>query len=921
MACEGRCKTKGMAVLPVRYAVVPETISGALPDWANDPKITSVPLANKEHYALRVLRQGYLYVFYEKGAAGTQYWQCYSVAENGSLWLQSVPTNPLPVKEPDCRSGEHVKQNVEFMCIEMPEKCNAVWFAFSQYPWSQETLERYKTDSKFRAGRMQKVNPQKWIASHTSPVGTAVSESTLEDVLDYQLHSASGLLPNPDSGTQTTLSRAESLWDPTVEDNWRVNFDVLRQQSSLYQWAAERSGGAVFTENAMTARGMGSPGLILPLWDAVGITHELNGWCQDVLGKQAQFLRERELELWTKANLDAIKGALSEKTQANSEAVIERMAQPDNSSLSHEFLDNRMKNMEKLYRDKPDVLAQVKADDTLVRSWRAQNVSAFYPDALLQSPPEPLAVHQRRVAEIKAQVDQELTARPQNLTDANLRSWSPYQACLNENRQKNFDAVYNAVVTEVNSLFQKRMLSVLNWLDSPLLIATLDDFHCHEVRAGVFYQSAVTMAVNGINSCPAGAAKIDGWWNEYSTKRKENLLWRHVTGNNPDLMDELEPLLASTKAKKDDPVTPSNAATVTAMLMQQVGSLKKMGGYYQKSLGIVNKGLRENASRIEATIFSSDAFIATVGDRVSRLLKVDAMGEKLATTTFRLVFMVRAGIPAEKVNTLVDEYLKDAPELRNSVLAGIRGSKRFMATGEEITRVKQEMWGRLDEHFATEQGQKELRLARINSLLLVMNAIDFIYLCGEVKDDKKPLASLIASGLAMVGQTTTVLLPAVEKGLEARPFTVAWFKGVGSAAGGAASLMSVYADGMATFSEFKNNRFFLGAVLVVKTLVDSLGALKSIGLLLELIGKSLAKDVSTKITRFLTAEFFGVRVLAVLMTWEAMLAITLLQSLIIWASDNDLQVWCKQSVFGQTPRKRTKPEQNKSLEAAIKEIA
>ena len=140
MACTGLCITKGLTVLPVRYAVVPENIHTALPGWANDPCITGIALGNNEKYALRALRQGYLYVFYEKGKQGTHYWQCYSVAPDGSLWLQQVASNPAPVDKALCETGEHIAQNVEFISIESPHKCGNVWFAFSQYPWEQETL-------------------------------------------------------------------------------------------------------------------------------------------------------------------------------------------------------------------------------------------------------------------------------------------------------------------------------------------------------------------------------------------------------------------------------------------------------------------------------------------------------------------------------------------------------------------------------------------------------------------------------------------------------------------------------------------------------------------------------------------------------------------------------------------------------------
>ncbi|WP_240844133.1 T6SS effector BTH_I2691 family protein [Klebsiella michiganensis] len=349
--------------------------------------------------------------------------------------------------------------------------------------------------------------------------------------------------------------------------------------------------------------------------------------------------------------------------------------------------------------------------------------------------------------------------------------------------------------------------------------------------------------------------------------------------------------------------------------------MKKLEEYYQKSLSAVVKGLRENAGKLEVQLFSTDAFIVTVGDRVSRILLVDKAGEKLATTAFRLVFMVRAGIPSETVHALVDEYLKDAPALRQTVLEGIRRSGRFMASRNEVTAIRQTMSSRLAEHFATEKGQAEYRLAGINSLLLVLNAMDFIYLCGQVREEKKPLSSLMASGLAMVSQGTSVILPAIEKGLEARELTVSWVKGVGAAAGGAASMFSVYADGANTYEEFQNNRFVLMSVMGLKTFVDGLAVTKSVGLLLEQFSKPIAKKIAGKITGALAWELLGIRILAVLMTWEVLVAITLLQVVVTWISDDELQVWCKKCVFGKAPFNRSVTDQNKALEAAIKDIS
>lgn len=931
MACQGLCTTKGLTVLPVRYTVVPENIHTALPGWANDPRITGVTLASNEKYTLRALRQGYLYVFYEKGKQGTNYWQCYSVAPDGSLWLQQVASNPAPVDKALCETGEHIAQNVEFMSIESPDKCGNVWFAFSQYPWEQETLDRYRSDTKARSERMQKVMPSV-SGSQRTKTGTDVTAASLNQVLDYQVPSVSGLLPGPDDAKVVNVSQVTSLWDPTVDDPWRVSHDVVKMQSSLYPWAKNRSGRVAATVTAMQNRSEGMTPLLLPLWDPVGIVHELNGWSQDVLGRQAQFLQERELEFATKTNLDAVRTLLESNAESLEDAM--RRRRTDGPMLTDEYLDSRLQTLEKRYQGKPDVLAQIRADDRLVRNWHAQNVTASYPESVLMSPPEPLAAHQRRVAAIQAQVDEELALNlpepSQDFSGVRARSWAPYQKKLNTTRQANFDTCYTSLVDAVNAVFRKRIVSVVNWLSAPVLLATLDDFHCEAQRAGLFYQSAVGMAMHGINSCPAGAAKIDGWWNEYSTKNRGNLLWRHVAANNPQLISELEPYLATVKGKKDEDVTPLTATAMTAALMQQVSNMKKLEGYYQKSMNTVVKGLRENASKLEVQLFNTDAFIVTVGDRVSRILRVDKAGEKLATTAFRLIFMVRAGIPSETVQALVNEYLRDAPALRQTVLAGIRRSGRFMASRNEVTANKQKMNSRLEEHFATEKGRGEYRLARINSL--VLNAMDFIYLCGQVRDEKKPLASLLASGLAMVSQGTSVMLPAIEKGLEDRELTVSWVKGVGAAASGVASLVSVYTDWLSMKAEFQNNRLFLMVVMGGKTFVDVLTVTKSVGLLLEAMSpvvknmgkKKLAAKMASGaeyISEKLIERYFGVRILAILMTWEAMVAITLLQVVVTWISDDELQVWCNKCVFGTAPFNRSVADQNKALEAAIKDIS
>ena len=57
------CQTAGLAILPVRYTVVPTYLERAKPNWVNLPSVTNVPLAEGYQYHVKSLRKGYLYIF------------------------------------------------------------------------------------------------------------------------------------------------------------------------------------------------------------------------------------------------------------------------------------------------------------------------------------------------------------------------------------------------------------------------------------------------------------------------------------------------------------------------------------------------------------------------------------------------------------------------------------------------------------------------------------------------------------------------------------------------------------------------------------------------------------------------------------------------------------------------------------------
>jgi hypothetical protein len=156
------CNKSGLAILPVRYAVVPENVDAMLPSGLGN-KVTNIKLEHYK-YALRTLRQGFLYLYYEKHSRGSHIkWEIFAVSRAGTLWKQTSKHALTSISEdPTCsRTGHNIPAS--FITIENPEHCGPVWMAFSEHAWDREIFTRFENDLPLRDRRMQTFHPRKWI--------------------------------------------------------------------------------------------------------------------------------------------------------------------------------------------------------------------------------------------------------------------------------------------------------------------------------------------------------------------------------------------------------------------------------------------------------------------------------------------------------------------------------------------------------------------------------------------------------------------------------------------------------------------------------------------------------------------------------------------------------------------------------------
>ncbi|WP_289991801.1 T6SS effector BTH_I2691 family protein [Photorhabdus laumondii] len=303
------CESTGPALLPVRYTVVPDDVSETLPAWAETPE----PAAPGYHYALRALRQGFLYVYYASaGLDEPESWDAWSVSEDGALWQQfSAPFGVSPQKTSDCRAPTHLSANMEFIVLQDMALYTETWLAFTPSAWSQETIKYYHNNRAAREKRMQCVKPWQW---RGVPEGVGIAQATIENlntVIDY------GLGDNDSGKYVLPCNRKVSRISRTLEEApyYEVYHGALRPKSTLYPWSSKRAGCADITVRAMQKRGLAADGtpvspVLIALHDPIGIAHELAGWSDDIAGVHKTFLDELSIEFMTDSSLNGVENQL-----------------------------------------------------------------------------------------------------------------------------------------------------------------------------------------------------------------------------------------------------------------------------------------------------------------------------------------------------------------------------------------------------------------------------------------------------------------------------------------------------------------------------------------------------------------------------------------------------------------------------------
>lgn len=510
------CDKKGLLVLPLRYSVVvadtPADL-GALPALPGKlgAGVTDLALSDHAKYAVRLAREGYLYVLLER--LGIKSWYAYYITEDAFLYEFPADSPPQIKPEFSC-DVTNCGVNASMVAIPNAQDVKKAYFLYSPSPLSPAKLKEYKdsADAYVSQKKMQALNPADWVAGSTAQPHTLLSSEAEKTVLEYTLFN------QYDKAYDSPLGKAmEVQLFPAMNAAYAgMPPDVKGQYSGRL--------GALL--NAMKRQGAAA----FAVYDHIGITQELNNFRNAALAPIEAFLNKADKNKITNERKYVVYEAVQEVKNGLEKGLV-----TDNK----EFLDTS-------------------------RNWSEQQQTKRLNNAKLLR----LQGRAREADAIEADVAQTRKIRDENYAkrmqeasaDAKRRWADKYASLLDEPEMTAVFTGLNKVIDDAKkNASDKRADDHLKWLTADRLYDAFDTYDPAEnltkIKSGFGFQSqaaACTFGMGGIDKC---AAQLDKWIASPTIDRK-NLFMRAFTLNQRDLQKEVEQAMAQAKQAAAGAPTP-----------------------------------------------------------------------------------------------------------------------------------------------------------------------------------------------------------------------------------------------------------------------------------------------------------------------------------------------------------------------------
>ncbi|MFL9867986.1 hypothetical protein PQR67_27750 [Paraburkholderia fungorum] len=915
------CKKTGLAILPVRYTVLPKTVAAKLPDGISGTGVTTIEL-HEHHYGLRTLREGWLYLFYVNGARGSNYWEAYKVTQDGRLWKQTLPLTTTPTTHPAC-AQKSIAVPMDLIAIEQPEKCTGrVYIAFSEITWHSDIFKQYTGNETLRNKRMQWIEPARWITGSKDENGHAViaTEASVDDVVEYM----PGLDPKLLEPQRLLEPKNATLSDETgyYKEDW-VKKEATRYPLHVRQATpVSASGSLVKLMNNVgeTETGEHQPPMMLALWDGIGNVHELNGFRNDPASWFDQYVTERALQVTAMHNIDtAHKIVQSRQEQAlNNQESMARQAH-EMTPLGRPGAQTALaaQRAQALAGADPGRATQINAYYDDMNWMAANNIPGSYQTQLIQmgrmssagsaSSTAPYTSAYRDDVMNKARAYAQ--ARPgfhdRNVKDSTARAWSVYEARLKRDDIEAFRNKYEDLQSTVYQLQETRSGDVGKWVNAPLLLAALEDCHPGDTHDALVFETIVSDAVVGLASTPKGKTVVDGLLTQWDPTQPGSLIWRVVAMNQMDARQELGQALKAAQAHKDTPLE-----TGFETFASVAASTKKLVGYYKN---LSQTALETDAKKITPLAgllnrLGADQFGMSVGDAIFAKFRVNQVGDFVGEKLIQTILLQRAGVPYEDAIALVRkqaelEKLSRLDTIKRLVMARAALRSPVPEGASNATKELYETW---DKVKLADDGKKPLLMGRIAVVSALLETVNFVHLLAGAQDKDTKL-KLIQSGASLCSSLVTISMTPYYAVLKNSVRSQSW-KLIGGGLGSMGTLISAWLDVEKAGEGRDKGQYDAATVLYVKF---GLGTLSGTAMLIDAIStaapllKKLATRYGTEVVMAAVetitervAIVAGLRAVGMLIGWEATIGLLLLQALADWLTPDALEAWCSRSAFG-----------------------
>ncbi|QBN94340.1 hypothetical protein EBA20_16160 [Xanthomonas oryzae pv. oryzae] len=927
------CNGTGLAILPVRYTVVPASCPGAglgpFPKGRGSKEDVS---AAGYDYAVRTLRQGMLYLFYEQsGPYGSRQWEAYAVAENGTLWRQVSGYAARRIAGggvPSCSRPVHNAERMEFITLRYPHLCGTVWVMFSEHLLTPATLKRYAADATLRAERMQPITPKQWIGAPQAKGDTVPlsSADALKAVLEYR--GVAGEVSEPAQLPYLRQPRAISGKDGSYKA------DVLHANSTRYPWALRtHSMSGASAEQALQQRYArmcaashnGKQGdqrqtympMLLGLWDAVGVVHELNGYRHDVVAAMARYKEERALEFNAMEHIEQIDTLL----QRNAAVLSDQYAQASRA---------RMEEIEQEHSG-GNALTQSGMDALRAHGIASSNAGTW--DGLSKAL---LPVYQRQARE-----SWETTYRPR----IDAAAYTAFKA----NAQRFGQAAME--------LLTQRTQVLGAWLSNPLFLATLEDYDGTSPSCGVRFEEVITHAIEGLGMDPDGRKLLTGMADDLNVTGRGCLLWRVIVQNQDEARQELKTALSEADKHKDTLLSADGAGW--SVFVATSKALKKFLSIYKGFEAAQKQAAPLTATDRLLRDSGADRFVTTAGAFLLNRFPLNGVQDKVGNALVRFVLMTRALLDEAEVSELISQEASTGVAVRSYFMERVEHYRSQPLTSgtpmmyalRDVERHKgtdlmRERWER-----AAESSRNAVRLGALTGVLELVN---FINLLSKADKQARDYGSLVASGAALVSVYSSMAEKLSKEFFGDASRSMSRMKAIGGWLGGFGTYVGVFYDAGDLFLNLDKKDYGAAFLYFTKSLsgvavggAQFLTALaysapvfeKAIGrrgviIWLDSLKAGLqaaAAKEGEEVLAKATMKRIGIGVLR-LGGWQVTVALVAMDVLIYALEPDALEKWCESNWFGKVsegwilgfgasrPHYKNLKEQDEAFKKAIGEV-